>query len=223
MLRIAVQIRELVSSNVGSAIEAASDPAKTLRNLQREIEEAIISLQGDRTKTARRKTELEAAHERTVDRIEDWTGKAKTAMDHDREDLARQALMAREDCREQLARAEDEVAQTSAQLAEIENAILELEKKREEVREKVRVHSDGEPLRSDKRARPSAANRQLHRITAMARRAEFSSADWDACGNPSVEHDIDDLRLERTIDAEIEKLKGETSKSAAKRRHKKAG
>ena len=76
---------------------SASNPAKLLNRLQREIEEAIISLAGERTRTAQKKKRLEASLTQNEMREADWSDKAKTAMDHGREDLARQALMARED------------------------------------------------------------------------------------------------------------------------------
>ena len=59
MFRIAVQVRELISSNVTSALDSASDPAKMLGRLQREIDEALIGLTGERTKARRQAERLE--------------------------------------------------------------------------------------------------------------------------------------------------------------------
>ncbi|MFM7378214.1 MAG: PspA/IM30 family protein [Erythrobacter sp.] len=95
MFRIAIQIKELISSNVTSAIESASNPAKMLTLLQREIEESIINLTGEHTRVSQTKRRLEASLTQHDLREADWSDKAKTAMDHGREDLARQALLAR--------------------------------------------------------------------------------------------------------------------------------
>ena len=59
MLHIAVQVRELVSSNISGMIDAAGNPRKMLNLLRRQIEEAIISLQGDLTRAQRREARLE--------------------------------------------------------------------------------------------------------------------------------------------------------------------
>ncbi len=95
MFRVAIQIKELISSNVTSVIEAASNPAKMLTMLQREIEESIIALTGERTRVSQAKRRLEASLVQNELREADWSDKAKVAMDHGREDLARQALLAR--------------------------------------------------------------------------------------------------------------------------------
>ena len=134
MFRVAIQIKELISSNVTSVIEAASNPAKMLTLLQREIEESIIALTGERTRVAQAKRRLEASLVQNDLREADWSDKAKIAMDNGREDLARQALLAREDCRQAIARLKDEIAGTDASLAEIDAAMRELEAKREETR-----------------------------------------------------------------------------------------
>jgi len=133
MLHVAVQIKELISSNVTSAVEAASNPFKMLMNLQREIEEAIISLQRERTLASQRKTRLEAQLTQQELLEASWSDKAKTAMNHDREDLARQALMAREDCAAAITKIKDDIATADADLSEIDSAMAELEAKREDI------------------------------------------------------------------------------------------
>ncbi len=54
------RIQDLITRNVESVIEAATNPSKMLRNHQREIEEAIIALEGERSRANQRKVRLEA-------------------------------------------------------------------------------------------------------------------------------------------------------------------
>jgi len=72
MLRVAIQVKELISSNVTSVIESASDPVKMLMNLQREIEEAIISLQREHTLTTQNTARLEVQLTQTELSEADW-------------------------------------------------------------------------------------------------------------------------------------------------------
>lgn len=224
MLRVAIQVKDLISSNVTSALESASNPAKMLRQLQREIEEAIISLEGERTKARRQKKMLEASLAQNEMREADWSDKAKAAMDHDREDLARQALLAREDCRETMAKLKDDIAKTDADLAEIDAAVKELEAKRDDTREQAMAQeaADGSHCGAS-HGRASKAERHLDRISNLEKRADFATEDTAASRtNASVDREIDEMRRASAVDAELEKLKGGSKAPAKKATRKKA-
>lgn len=223
MLRVAIQVKELISSNVTSVIETASNPAKMLIRLQREIEESIISLQRDHTLTSQRKTRLEAQLTRAEMREADWSDKAKTAMDHGREDLARQALMAREDCTAEITTINDDIETANRDLAEIDTAISELEAKRAEVRDQARqqVAADGANAPAGTpgtAARKTDAHRS--RISEMEKRTEFATEDFaETRANASVDAEIEAMRRATKIDAELAAMKsgGSAKKTPAKK------
>ncbi len=225
MFRIAIQIKELISSNVTSAIESASNPAKMLTLLQREIEESIITLTGEHTRVTQTKRRLEASLTQHELREADWSDKAKTAMDHGREDLARQALLAREDCRQTMVRLKDEIAAADANLAEIDAAVRELEVKRDETRAQAKAQ-----MAADEAARTgsgggsaSRAEAHLNRINTLGQRAHFAAEDEAPLRtNASVEREIEEMRRASAIEAELAALKAGTpapaKKAAAKKR-----
>src|SRR5687767_11059732 len=96
MRHIAIHIKELTGSNLNALVGAASNPVKMLRLLQSELQESVITLQGDLTRAQRQAERLETGAAQLASKAAEWTGKAKTAMDHKREDLARAALLTRE-------------------------------------------------------------------------------------------------------------------------------
>ena len=96
MITIAIRAREIVSSNVDSLVSKAGEPRKMLRLLQSEIEETLIALHGDAARAKRQRERLSDTAARLAAGAEEWTGKAKIAIDHGREDLARAALLTRE-------------------------------------------------------------------------------------------------------------------------------
>ena len=130
MFRIAIQVRELISSNVTSALDGASNPAKLLARLQREIEEALIGLAGETTKARRQQERLKAELVQANSQEADWGAKARVAMDNGREDLARQALHAREDSRGKIAQLKQDITRLDAEMAEMQEAEIQLEAKR---------------------------------------------------------------------------------------------
>lgn len=210
MFRVAIQIKELISSNVTSAIEAASNPAKMLTMLQREIEESIISLTGERTRVTQARRRAEASLTQHELKEADWADKAKTAMEHGREDLARQALLAREDCRQTIAQLKADIAGADANLAEIDAAVRELEAKREETRlqAKTQMAADHAASGGSSGGGASRAEAHLNRIATLEQRAQFATEDEiPARTSASVDREIDEMRRASAIEAELAALK----------------
>lgn len=68
MFCLVIQVKEILSSNVTSVLDGVTDPVKMLRQLQREIEEAIIALQGELTRARWRHERLDAASRPSCER-----------------------------------------------------------------------------------------------------------------------------------------------------------
>ena len=218
MFRIAIQVKELISSNVGSVLDNASNPAKMLLRLQREIEEAVIGLTGDLSRARRHKDRLETELAQSELREADWDDRAKIAMDNDREDLARQALYAREDCRAGIARLRQEIEAVGTDIADMDAAMSELEAKREDVRTRLADERAGTAENASGANAGSFARRTENRmdhIETLEKRTDFAASETAACrGNAAVSREIEEMRRERTIDQELEALRSGASAGA---------
>ena len=211
MFRIAIQVKELISSNVTTVLDNASNPAKMLGRLQREIEEALIGLTGEITKAQRQQERLKGELTQAELREADWSDKAKIAMDNKREDLARQALHTREDCRATMVRLKQEMEQLEADIADMRSATAELEIKREDVRTRL---ADERAAQGCDYASNSVAGfarrtaRRMDHIEELARRTEFATGETAACrGDASISREIEEMRREREIDEEIDVMR----------------
>ena len=218
MVHIAIRVRELVSSNVSSAIDSASNPAKMLAHLQREIEEALIGLHGDIAKARRQKDRKQAEADKAGWTANDWGDKAKVAMDHDREDLARQALMAREDCRSSIEAMEQDIKGLEADITEMEDAERALEAKREDVRKRLADQraADG---KSGPAASATRTERRMDHIDGLEKRTSFATEEAaNDCSNASVEREIEEMRRQRKIEEELAAMRaGKSSAKPAKK------
>lgn len=211
MMRVAIQVKELISSNVTSVVETASNPLKMLNRLQREIEEAIISMEGERSRTSQRITRLEAHLAQSETREADWGDKAQTAMNHGREDLARQALIAREDTTATIATIKDDLASAKDDLAEIESAITELEAKREDTRRQALELASADHAGSasgEASDKPSRTEARMGRISELEKRTEFATESHvEKRAHASVDEEINAMRRDSKIDAELAAMK----------------
>lgn len=211
MMNLAVRVRELVSSNVDALIDKASNPAKMLRLLLTEVEENLIDLHGDLAKAVRAEKRLVAQAEKTAADAEGWTAKAKIAVDHGREDLARAALLARESGRQQAAELASEAEAAGAQVNQIETAIAELEAKRKDVTARLK---DASATVKPAEPKDSTVAKKLDRIDALERRVGYGSA--DSPSEAAIEDEIAALGQASAIDNELAAMKA-PAKSARKK------
>lgn len=212
MFQIAIQVRELISSNVSSLVDCATDPARMLKQLRREIEESIISLRGGQAQAKRRAEHLSGELTKLELLEADWEDKAGSAMSHSREDLARAALLERDKASQQLTTRRAELTTTEAELAEVTAALAALEAKLDEVRAKV-VEAEAARIERTANARaqftpaPSATARKLDRIATMEQRVAFAQADRVDPTSASVKSEIEGLIREQELKAELDELR----------------
>ncbi|MEL7318342.1 MAG: PspA/IM30 family protein [Pseudomonadota bacterium] len=220
MLRAAIQLKDIVSSNVTALVESAADPAKLLHNLQREIEASIIALESDQRKAEKRVNDLEAQRYQTQFREADWGDKAKVAMDGGDESLARQALLAREDCRQLLDTIEDNLKAAKTQVQTIKKALEELNFKREDVRERASNQAAADENGGiGGCAGQSKTDKRLDKISKLERRAEFATDDVaPSVSQASVTRDVEEMRREKMIQDELNALRGGPASSKGSRR-----
>ncbi len=207
----ASKLQDMIARNVESVIDAATSPAKQLASLQREIEEAIIELEGERSRANARKSRLEGILVQNELKEADWEDKAKVAMEHGREDLARQALMAREASLSAIEKARQDLAQTHRELADIEKSMMELEAKRAEAMERARAQAEVDAANAELSGEDpdtSRADTLRSKIAELQKRAEFAAEKFtgDRSAN-SLDEELEEVQSKRRIDIEIEAMK----------------
>lgn len=205
MITIAIRAREIVSSNVDSLVSKAGEPRKMLRLLQSEIEEALIALHGDAAKARRQQTRMQETAARLAADAEEWTAKAKIAVDHGREDLARAALLTREAERAKAADTTEAAAELSGQIEEAAAVITELEAKRAAITARIAELAPTEA--AAKPASDTHIDRRIDRIEALERRAEFAAAPAATPSPTALDDEIAGLQQASAIEAELAALK----------------
>ena len=218
MITIAIRAREIVSSNVDSLVSKAGEPRKMLRLLQSEIEETLIALHGDAAKAKRQQGRLQDTAARLAAGAEEWTGKAKIAVDHGREDLARAALLTREAERAKAADAATSAAALDGQIAEAAAVIAELEAKRTAIAARIAELAQAEIAETPgKAASESSIDKRIDRIDALERRAGFADVPKGDTPSPaSLDDEIAGLQQASVIEAELAAMK-DTAAPAAKK------
>jgi phage shock protein A len=222
MLHIAIQVRELATSNLNSLVLAASNPEKMLRLLRGRLQEALIALQGDLTRAERQAERRRAEAAQLAATVASWTDKARTAMDHKREDLARAALLAREDVQMSADRALADADALAAQARETAEVMQQLEAKLAETGERLRdeeFHRQSKPQPACPAPGATRAERILDGITSLEKRVDFATESRAQPAPASVDAEIETLVREAKVRDELAAMKA-AAKPAAPRKGK---
>jgi phage shock protein A len=207
MRHIAIHIKELTTSNLNTLVGSASNPVKMLRLLQSELQESVIALQGDLTRAQRQAERLETGAAQLSAKAADWTGKAKIAMDHKREDLARAALLTREQTQAEAEKMASEARAMAAQAGEIGEVIAELEAKLSETRERIAAETA-----HNQALRPSAdgatrGERIMDRISTLEKRVDFAAEKRPDPAPAAIDEEIERLAREARVNEELAAMK----------------
>lgn len=216
MITIAIRVRELVSSNVDSLVSKAGEPRKMLRLLQSEIEETLIALHGDAAKAKRQRERMEDSATRLSAAAEEWTGKAKIAIDHGREDLARAALLTREAERAKAADATAAAEALGKQIADAATVIADLEAKRTAIAARIAELAKAEMAAPAAAPADTHVDRRIDRIEELERRAGFAEGAAEAPTPASLDDEIASLQQASAIEAELAALKAAAPAPAKK-------
>lgn len=217
MIHIAVRVRELVSSNVDNLVGKASDPAKMLKLLRTEIEENLIGLQGELSRAKRESDALDAEAKKATSDADAWTDKAKVAMDHGREDLARSALLAREDERKRASGLNARAGEAKSEVRELEQTMATLDDKLTETRARL-ASMQGSACTSSvsDHQRTSRSQKALDKISSLEKRVDFIDSDRHEPRPASVDAEIAQLGMDAAINAELDAMRSDSKPKAKK-------
>ena len=110
------RLTDIVQSNLNALLDRAEDPEKLIRLIIQEMEDTLVEVRSSTVKIIAERKEIERRIADLHRERDSWDRKAETALTHDREDLAKQALMAK-------SRAAEEAEVLAAQLAQVEEAL----------------------------------------------------------------------------------------------------
>jgi phage shock protein A len=153
---------------------------------------------------------------RAVSRLDelqaDWTAKAELALSKGRDDLAKAALVERQKADEMAGGLRDELGQLEQVLRGYEVDIAKLQGKLREARARqnaiaARFESAVTRARAREIMHGSRTADAFAKFEILERRADFAEGRCDALGITSLEDEIDQLKADEKIDAELEAMK----------------
>lgn len=136
---IFTRVRDIISSNINAMLDKAEDPEKLVKLMIREMEDTLVEIKASCAQAIASKKRVQRLLEDVAARVKEWADKAQLAIDKGREDLAREALVAKRRYAERVHSFEEEIAQLDGIVEHYQGDIVQLEQKLASARERQRV------------------------------------------------------------------------------------
>ncbi len=212
------RMSDIVQANISSMLDKAEDPQKVMRLIIQEMEETLVEL---RTITARNIAEKKQ-FSRRVERLEqdthNWGGKAQLAIEHNKDNLARAALVQKQQCIEEMTVLQQQLDGINENLVTLESDAQRLHTKLSEARAKQKALNTREVTQA---TRLKAKNTQarynidtaIERFESYERKIEDLEAQveaYDVVSNASaLDQQFAALEQDDSIEAQLAELKAQ--------------
>lgn len=144
------RFKDIVNANINALLDKAEDPEKMLKLMTQEMEDTLIELKSSCAARMASSIRLSKRIEEQKELVNRWQSRARMAIERQRDDLAREALLEKRKESGTLSALEKEKRGYEEMIAQSRKEIEELEKKLEETRD--RLHLLQEKARLAKQA-----------------------------------------------------------------------
>jgi phage shock protein A len=204
--------RDIFAANITEILDRAEDPARMIRMVILEMEETLVEVRATAARSIADIKEMRRALSRLDELNSDWTDKAELALSKGREDLAKAALIERQKAAEMSDSLRAEMDQIEAVLRGYEADIAKLQAKLREARARqnaiaARFESALTRARAREMMHGSRTQEAFSKFELLERRADFAEGRAEALGIGSLEDEIDQLRADEKIDAQLQAMK----------------
>ncbi|KEQ16220.1 PspA/IM30 family protein [Endozoicomonas numazuensis] len=210
------RLSDILNANITSLLDRAEDPEKMARLMLQEMEETLVEVRTDAARLIAQKKDAERQVARYQESLTDWTDKATLAIQHEREDLARQALGEKQkimgyvqEKKTVLDELEEQLNKHDADITRLQTAMKDARKRLESIRVRQQVASNRVKMRGQ--TREETRLRQEARFEQMERGIDELDSQLDAqgLGKASLQDEFAALEANSAIEKELEALKSQ--------------
>jgi len=205
---------DIINSNINNLLDKAEDPAKMVRLIIQEMEDTLVEVRSSSAKILADKKELTRQVSRHEQDVEQWQEKAELALNKDREDLARAALMEKKKSSESAQALVDELIHTDEHLSKLQDEISQLQDKLSDAKARqkaiiIREKSASSRLKVRENIHSTRVNDALNRFDHYERKVDDIEAAVESydLGSKSLADEIASLASDEKVDNELAQLK----------------
>ena len=207
---------DIVNSNISALLDKAEDPEKMIRLIIQEMEDTLVEVRTNSAKAIADKKELARKVDAIDQQIEDWQVKSTLALNKQREDLARAALIEKQKLQNLLKGLHTEQTLVEETIDKLTGEIAKLESKITETRAKqqaLAIRSQAASNRRDvqRHLHTSRTDEAMAKFEQYSRKVDELEAEADLYAQSgkgkSLEQEFAELQAQDEIEQELAKLK----------------
>jgi phage shock protein A len=215
------RLKDIVNANVHAKLDKIEDPEKMIRYMLTEMEETLVEAKSATAEKMANRAVIEQEIKQAKDLLDRWENRAKLAVEKDRDDLAREALVEKNRVVRRLASLEEELLQMQSIIDSMQEQIVKLEEKREEVRDKQRMlvqraYHAKEKKKVVETLKQINAEATYRKFSELEEKIERMEADAEMAGfsgaGLSKEKEFSQMENDEEIEAELASMKAKKTK-----------
>lgn len=215
------RVKDIVNANVHAKLDKIENPEKMIRYMLTEMEETLVEAKSATAERLANKAVIEQEIKQAKALLGRWENRAKIAVEKDRDDLAREALVEKNRVVRRLAGLEEELLQMQSIIDSMQEQISKLESKREEVRDKQRMlvqraYHAKEKKKVVETLRQIDAETTYRKFSELEEKIERMEADAEMAGfsggKLTKEKEFAQMETDEAIEAELAGMKAKKNK-----------
>ncbi|HEY0963462.1 MAG TPA: phage shock protein PspA [Pseudomonadales bacterium] len=213
------RLSDIINSNINSLLDKAEDPDKMIRMVIQEMEETLVEVRSTTAKIIADKKELVRRNEKLAKQADDWQQKAELALNKQREDLAKAALIEKAQVNEVIELVTDDMHKLDESLDKLTREIEQLQQKLNDARARQKAmmmrHSATQSRQAvNSKLYNTNIDNAMNRFDHFERKIETMESEIEASviGKKGIAAEFEALEKEGKIEQELAALKAKLEK-----------
>ncbi|AZQ83044.1 phage shock protein PspA [Colwellia sp. Arc7-635] len=206
---------DIINANINAMLDKAEEPEKMIKLIIQEMEETLVEVRSTAAKQiAEKKTVMRNVRDMEK-RVDNWQKKAELALSKGREDLAKSALIEKQNCTQKLVEFNAELAQLDEYLMAVQQDSQRLQDKLTEAKRKQEafaMRQQSAEVRLKVREKAAIYNideaiSKFERYQQKIDRVEAEVEAYDMTASKDLDSQFRELENDENIEQELEQLK----------------
>lgn len=214
------RFKNIVNSNLNSALDSLEKPEKMIKLMITDLEETLADVKKTKASHLREKSVLEKDINDLKERITRWESRAKLAVEKNKEDLAKEALVEKRNCEIRVNKIVDDLKEYESLLMKDDESVAQLSTKLKEIKEKQsslirRAEAAKNKKKVDSTLKVSESFEIGEKFNELESKIEQMENEVNLDHSSAVD-EFEKMEIDNEIEAELNKLKNTKKKSDKK-------
>lgn len=213
------RLSDIINSNISAILDKAENPEKMIRMMIQEMEETLVEVRSSTAKVIAEKKTVNRRMEQLRRQAADWEEKAELALNKDREDLARAALIEKSSVLATIKTLEDELAKLDQTVEKLSTEIEQLQAKLTDARSRQKtllMRSTAAQSRVDvnQKLHSYSIDSAMNKFEYYERKIDLMEGQVDSLNikQRGLQDEFEELAQQEKIDLELQSIKAKLNK-----------